>query len=190
MTQTRNRHHSGTCSLDGCDAPYEARGYCNRHYLRFKKTGDPLGVLVDIHDPVSRFTSTYQETGDGCWLWTGWVDGAGYARFTVNGKRWLAHRWSYQHHRGPIPQGLVIDHLCRTPSCVNPSHLEAVPQRENVHRGTGTPAVNLRKTHCLRGHAFTPANTYVNPRTGARRCRQCRRVTGGTKTRAGNTPAT
>jgi hypothetical protein len=50
-------------------------------------------------------------------------------------KQHRAHRYFYEQHRGPIPDGLVIDHLCRVPACVNPEHLEATNQFENVRRG-------------------------------------------------------
>jgi hypothetical protein len=84
-----------------------------------------------------------------------------------------AHRVTYALVKGPIPAGLQLDHLCRNTSCVNPNHLEAVTTRENTMRSTGLSALNAKKTHCLRGHEFTPENTYVKRGDGARVCRQC-----------------
>lgn len=81
-----------------------------------------------------------------------------------------AHRLSYTLAYGSIPEGLVIDHLCRTPVCVRPDHLEAVTQQENMRRGPGA------KTHCKRGHEFNEVNTYVRKDTGARFCRPCKNI--------------
>ncbi len=119
-------------------------------------------------------------TDGGCWLWLGDTAGNGesnqYGRIRVNGKAWRAHRLSYVNANGPIPDGLVIDHLCRNRLCINPAHLEAVPQRVNVMRGEGVGAANARKTTCANGHPFTPENTIVCARRGGtfRGCRTCR----------------
>ena len=111
-----------------------------------------------------------------CWIWTGNIRrGYGlfsYARHGAMG----AHRWSYQLYVGPIPEGLVLDHLCRVRACVNPAHLEPVTQRENVMRGASVVAVNVTLTHCLNGHEFSPENTYSSPsKPRKRKCRICQR---------------
>lgn len=118
------------------------------------------------------------EPNTGCWLWTGSAPN-GYGQFGFNGKISRAHRVSYTLFKGSIPEGLVLDHLCRQPSCVNPDHLEAVTIRENTLRGLFPQVASaLRKkeavnrTHCKRGHEFTAENIYINKR-GARRCRVC-----------------
>jgi len=111
--------------------------------------------------------------GDICWNWTAAKMPAGYGLFGVGRRRpEYAHRFSYELAFGPIPQGMVIDHLCRNTSCVNPDHLEVVTHRENSLRGNGSPALNARKTHCIHGHEFTPENTYRYPH-GGRKCRTC-----------------
>ena len=76
---------------------------------------------------------------------------------------------------GKVKDGLVIDHLCRHTSCVNPSHLEAVTPGENTLRGYGPTAMNARKTECVRGHSLSGDNLYVDP-DGNRGCRACRRI--------------
>jgi hypothetical protein len=106
----------------------------------------------------------------GCWLWKASMTHQGYGSFHWKGKGRVAHRWSYEFFRGPIPTGLVLDHLCRCKSCVNPFHLEAVTNRENILRGTAPPAKNARVTHCPRGHEYGP---YV-PGKG-RTCKNCAR---------------
>lgn len=86
----------------------------------------------------------------------------------------LAHRVAYEQAYGKIPESLVIDHLCRNGLCVNPYHLEAVDNITNVMRGEGAPARNARKTHCYKGHEFTPDNTHISPQN-RRICKTCRR---------------
>lgn len=115
----------------------------------------------------------------GCMLWLKATDKDGYGVFgTTSGQR-RAHRVSYELAYGPIPDGLVIDHVrakgCTNTNCVAPAHLEAVTQAENVLRSRGLPAIHAAKTHCHRGHAFDEKNTYRYLRRGrpARNCRAC-----------------
>ena len=83
----------------------------------------------------------------------------------------MAHRAAYEVRIGPIPDGMVIDHLCRNRACINPAHMEPVTNRENVLRGTGPSAQHARKTHCNYGHAYDDQNTMH--RRGRRHCRKC-----------------
>lgn len=112
----------------------------------------------------------------GCWIWTASTS-AGYGQLwhRDHGRAIGAHRIAYELYRGEIPAGFDIDHLCRTPSCVNPDHLEAVTHRENVMRGESPGARAQRRTHCSEGHVLSGENLYVEP-SGCRRCRICRRV--------------
>lgn len=115
---------------------------------------------------------------DECWLWRAAVARNGYGTFGRDGQTRYAHRVAYELVRGPIPEGLVIDHLCRVRACVNPAHLEAVSLIENLRR---IIRKNSLKTECIHGHAFTPANTIVgvDRRSGTPRkrrdCRECAR---------------
>ena len=86
--------------------------------------------------PITRFELMYMpEPNSGCWLWLGSLPPPGYARINIKGKSIMAHRFAYKYYRGCIPTGLVIDHLCRMRSCVNPWHMEVVTNRENILRG-------------------------------------------------------
>jgi hypothetical protein len=96
----------------------------------------------------------------------------GYSRFHANGRDHLGYRWIYEFERGPVPEGLELDHLCRNKLCVNAQHLEAVPHQVNVLRGVGPSATHAAQTHCKAGHEFAGRNlTYC--RNGQRRCREC-----------------
>lgn len=111
-----------------------------------------------------------------CWKWQGYHNADGYSVYTYKGETVRVHRLAYELAIGPIPDGLVIDHLCRHRWCVNPHHLEAVTNRENLLRGDCIAAANAAKTHCPGGHEYTEANTYRRP-DGRRVCRQCQRET-------------
>lgn len=115
------------------------------------------------------------QTAAECWVWKGSLWVKGYGRFyhkSLGRKAIRAHRMAYILSRGPIPTGLVIDHLCRNRLCMNPAHMEIVTNKENVLRGIGPTAMRKRKTHCIRGHELAGENVVVRP-TGARRCKVC-----------------
>ena len=122
-----------TCTVEGCTTRLEAHGLCVKHLRRMKTHGNVNTVNL-IFDNETRFFATITKRPDGCWLWTGSPGNTGYVRAFFDGKRWLVHRWAYTHFVGPIPDGFVIDHLCRRITCVNPAHLEAVTQQENIRR--------------------------------------------------------
>lgn len=114
------------------------------------------------------------DTSGHCWTWMAGKFGNGYPAFCVQGVNRPAHRVAYEALVGAIPEGRVIDHLCGNPLCVNPSHLEAVTQRTNVLRGNGFASRHAKKTHCPKGHEYTPENTRIY--RGMRNCRECARI--------------
>jgi hypothetical protein len=124
---------------------------------------------------VDRFWAKVDRQAEGCWLWTASTT-RGYGTLTIDGRHTYAHRFSYELHVGPIPPGLDIDHLCRTPACVNPAHLEPVTHRENLRRGMAPSAKAAREGVCQRGHLFTPENTYIRKDSDRRMCRKCQHM--------------
>jgi hypothetical protein len=115
----------------------------------------------------------------GCWAWTGSIAADGYGRIMwppVAGparRKWIAHRLVYELLIGPIPDRLVLDHLCRVRHCVNPVHMEPVTLQENSRRAYsgGRPNTNGK---CRRGlHPWIPANIFIDLKSGNRRCHQC-----------------
>lgn len=126
----------------------------------------------------ARFWGRVATTPTGCREWQGAVTQSGYGHLR-RGKSidWLAHRYAWFLTHGSLPpEGMDLDHLCRNRLCVNPSHLEVVTHRENGRRGVFP---NSAKTHCARGHEFTPENTRwtkVRGEVRQRQCKTCRRA--------------
>jgi hypothetical protein len=134
---------------------------------------------------------------NGCWEWTGALDGSGYSMMWYEGRCRRAHVVMYELTKGKIPKGLQIDHTCHKPAdceggdgcrhrrCINPDHLEAVTKQENGKRGHHRwqkfyacgHAFQRAKTHCPSGHEYTPDNTAIHTKKGYnyRRCKQCDR---------------
>lgn len=144
-----------TCLVDGCNIKTHAKGYCAAHYARITRYGKVGAVKINPPNgsiPLEvRFWSRVNKTNK-CWLWTGNKNGKGYGQFSIKHVYYLAHRVSYELIIGKIPGGLDLDHLCRTPLCVRPSHLEPVTRLENSMRGNHPTYVAARNGTCTKGH--------------------------------------
>lgn len=126
-------------------------------------------------------------TESGCWIWMGSLNLQGYGQYTNRRRLYsskLAHRISYEDRFGPIKDGLVLDHLCRIPCCINPDHQEPVTTAINLSRGFGAAYQHRNKTHCKYGHSMddaylSKARDENGKRTGPkiwRDCRTCHRL--------------
>jgi hypothetical protein len=163
-----------TCTIQGCERNRMTRGWCSTHYSRWRRNGNPLRTLTPARvsgTPDERFWAKVNGSGV-CWEWEGSKNARGYGHFSLNNKLVYAHRYAWTTLVGTIPDDLVLDHLCRNTSCVAPDHLEPVSGHVNTMRGEGVASGNSRKTHCIRGHEFTPENIYRRA-GGGRRCKRC-----------------
>ena len=175
--------HSTTsrlCSITDCGKRHKGHGLCNMHNERRRRHGSPY------HTPPSfetRFWARVDKSGpNGCWLWTGWTGRRGYGAVGRGGSKFQTHRIAYELLVGAIPNGLELDHLCRTPPCLNPEHLEPVTRLENQRRAfLAVGHHQSKKTHCLRGHPFNLFNTYFHG--GSRQCRVCKNLSEKAKRR-------
>lgn len=135
------------------------------------------GMEVSDKD-IDRLYDKFQICEDGCWRWTAnrtsYRKRGGYGGFWFGKIRILAHRFVYEWLRGPIPDGMQLDHLCKNTLCVNPDHLEIVTPKENTLRGSSFAAVNASKTHCPKGHELSEEN--LLKRNSGRSCKLCHRL--------------
>lgn len=165
------------CSVDGCNGKRLARGLCKAHYNREYKAGRLKPKRAAALE--EKFWARVNKS-NGCWLWTGTVQVRGYGAFFISKARGYvkAHRFSYELNVGPIPDGMLVCHRCDVRNCVRPDHLFLGDNAINMADMTAKRRhVNQAKTHCIRGHEFTPENTYHPPkRPWTRLCRECRRT--------------
>lgn len=187
MTEAHACIDCGTLARGGKSGGLK-RGRCHRCYQRhlyaLKKNG--IFQRITAAPPLERFLAARKTAENGCILWTGTVNNVtGYGTLSVDGASVYSHRFAYTTFVGPIPDGMHVDHVCHNQDpaciddstclhrrCVNPSHLEAVPPKDNILRShLSTAGKNSRKTHCKRGHEFTPENTLSH--NGGRACRAC-----------------
>ena len=142
------------------DSTLETSWMCDRRREQFWAKVNKDGPLPDASDPLVTAPPTP------CWLWTAGKT-VGYGIFMPyprkRGLTQLAHRLSYMEEHGGIRSSLLVDHLCRNRSCVNPAHLEAVTAQVNQRRGNGMAGTRSRITHCPAGHPYDAENTGVSP---------------------------
>ena len=157
---------STTCSIEGCDKRHLARGFCNRHYQNWRRTGVPTTATARYYTPEDAFRAYTEWSGD-CLLWTGGKTKSGYGSLNTGGTNLRAHRYAWERANGPIPEGMYVDHLCWNRACVNVDHLRlATPQqngwyREGANRNSTT---GIRGVHMRRGKFRAAVHVDGEPR--------------------------
>ena len=127
-----------TCKIEGCEKPRKARGWCDAHWRRWQRHGDPLGGNTKYTDPEEAFLArTEPLLWSGCVVWTGATNRKGYGSLSVNGRTVLAHRYAWERERGRIPGGAVLDHTCWERACCNVDHLRIATHQQNMQNRSG-----------------------------------------------------
>lgn len=197
ITTAPTRPPRPLCSIEGCDKPVHValRGWCNAHYIRWQRYGDPLGKPVKLSatqrcwGKVNRNGPTMPHMSTPCWVWTHKPSDNGYGTLSIGGRAGrtvYAHRYSYELHTGRPLDGRDVDHLCFNRICVNPSHLRATTRKQNVenHQGANrNSATGVRGGLEIRmGHLSLPGN--AQRQDIYRDCRHTRRCRRGSSTQA------
>lgn len=145
--------------------------------IEFHPDAESGGSAVDLVYAV--YSEVATRSHDACWEWPLARDRHGYGVRTVGGKQYRAHRLALEEATGePVPDGLMVLHSCDNRGCVNPAHLRAGSARDNARDKVDRDRCRNQYTDataCKRGHEFTDENTYINPTSGSRQCRTCRR---------------
>ena len=144
-----------TCKVDGCGTKTLAKGMCAKHYQRVSRKGT-VDTGDRFNDPEESFASRTEANPDGCLVWTGNLGSNGYGRISVNGKRVKAHRYAWERVNGPIPDGLLIDHICFNRACVNVEHLRLATRAQNAENRSGA----------VTGSTSGVRGVYLDQRTG------------------------
>ena len=145
------------CSIDGCENGGKiARGWCRTHYQRWQKHGDPLAGNTKYTDPEEAFLArTEPLLWSGCVVWTGALDRGGYGNLTAHGRWMPAHSYAWERENGPIPDGMIIDHMCFERSCVNVHHLRLATRQQNTwNRSGGMPGRGLPRGVYRHGRGY------------------------------------
>lgn len=145
--RARDRHRRATqrsaltCAQCGQTFTGQRRNaaYCGQA-CRYRAKANREG-RASVPPAEERFWSRIDKAADGCWNWTGAMLASGYGSLRVDNHAHVVHRFAWELLRGPIPDGLQVDHLCRNRRCCNPDHLEPVTQQENLRRAREAAAL-------------------------------------------------
>ena len=134
------------CTVEGCERKQKARTWCTVHWGRWRRHGDPTADGWELRraamqPPTQKdrlaaserlFGKNTTPGANGCLMWEGSIDRGGYGIFTALDSDKRAHRYAWERANGPIPEGMVIDHMCHNRACVNIEHLRLATTKQNA----------------------------------------------------------
>lgn len=130
------------CSIENCESKVKARGWCNKHYLRWSKHGSPNAEVTAKGGPIEDRFWPKVKFSMFCWEWQASRDSNGYGNFKLAGTSEPGHRVVWLLETGAMPEGLDIDHRCHNPPCVNPLHIRLATRKENSENKIAPPVNN------------------------------------------------
>lgn len=144
-----NEHRK--CSVDSCERDaYFSKEWCYKHYRRWLKSGDPLVMQNYVGDPARAFQARTERRGD-CLVWTGALCNDGYGRMKINRRMVRTHNFAWEQVNGPIPEGLILDHICWNRACAEVKHLRLATLSENQwNQSTARAASGYRNVYRTR----------------------------------------
>jgi hypothetical protein len=143
--------NTDVCSMDGCEKKRTSRGWCQTHYVRWLKYGDPNFVKnIRPTSAEESFALSAEWSGE-CLVWNKTRNVWGYGTLMINRKHVMAHRYAWERANGPIPDGLQVDHLCWNRACVNVKHLRLATRSQNQQNRRGA---SRNSTTGIRGVTF------------------------------------
>ena len=129
-----------TCEIKGCRTSHYGRGWCQKHYMNWYRTGNPIPSRLSKtylkRQPTAslkkRLKDNSVRTDNGCLLWQGALIQTGHGRIWYQGRLSVTHRLSYEMYIGSIPEGYDVHHVCREPACIESTHLEIIEHAKHV----------------------------------------------------------
>ena len=134
--RTRKPTGKPECSVSQCARESSRRGWCENHYRRWRRHGNPEAGHDRYATPEEAFIARTERRGD-CLIWTGTTTDDGYGVITADGQNVLVHRWVWEQENGPIPEGVTLDHTCWARACADRAHLRLATHTENVRSLSG-----------------------------------------------------
>lgn len=141
------------CSITGCTAKIKAHGWCHRHYMQWRRTGDPVAgrqTLSTVEERMARWSHRQGE----CQVWTGDTYDDGYGKIVTPAGRQRVHRYVWEQEHGPLPPLSLLDHTCHNPPCHRLDHLRLSTKKLNNENRLGAQqnsTTGIRGVYLVKG---------------------------------------